>query len=187
MKLDFSATNFKSKVTGWRLSIESKADTLFPTVCDTARGIAGIALASIDQLEHQDPQILARANLPSEDEDSAAEHEEDNSQAIGDDHGDNKGVDDGNNRGVELDGYDKEGDSRISNREDEDSSKASDGGSNSNGSDEDNDGSDENDKENYANGSDLTEIRSSSDVSEAKFEVVPAPGSRRKAVQRKRH
>jgi hypothetical protein len=82
VKLDFSATNFKSKVTGWRLSIENKADTLFPTICDTARGIAGIPAATADQLEHQDPQILARANLASEDEDSSAEHEKENTQAI---------------------------------------------------------------------------------------------------------
>ena len=87
VKLDFSATNFKAKVTGWRLSIENKADTLFPTVCDTARGIAGIAAATVTQLEHQDPQILSRANLASEDEDSAAEHEDD-TQAIDEGHSD---------------------------------------------------------------------------------------------------
>ena len=55
-----------------------KADTLFPTVCNTTRGIAGIVAAAVvsTQLEHQDPQILARANLTSEDED------EDNTQPI---------------------------------------------------------------------------------------------------------
>ena len=73
VKLDFSTTNFKAKVTGWHLSIENKTDTLFPTVCDTAHGIAGIAAATAysTQLEHQDPQILARTNLASDDEDSA--------------------------------------------------------------------------------------------------------------------
>jgi hypothetical protein len=116
VKLDFSATNFKAKVTGWRLSIEKKADTLFPTVCDTARRIAGIVAASVvsTELEHQDPQILARANLASEDEE---EDEKDNIQAtdihknsdssIDRDHSDNNrddnGVDDGNDSGVDED------------------------------------------------------------------------------------
>jgi hypothetical protein len=97
VKLDFSAINFKSKVTGWRLSIEKKADTLFPMVCDTARGIAGIAAADLAQSEHHDPQILARANLASEDEDSAAEHEKDNDRHDLNDYG----VDNGNNSGVD--------------------------------------------------------------------------------------
>jgi hypothetical protein len=180
VKLDFSATNFKAKVTGWRLSIENKADTLFPTVCDTARGIAGIAAAAVDstQLEHQDPQILARANLVSEDED---EHE-DNTQAIDEDHGDgfdehdhDNGVDNGNNSrvvedhnvgGDDSDGHDhdNEGDNRSS-EEDEDNSKASLGGAD--GSDDDdvyNNGNNDGAEENYAEGSDLTEIGSSSDV-----------------------
>ena len=80
MKLDFSAMNFKAKVMGWHLSIEKKADTLFPTVCNIACGIIGITAATVDltQLEHQDPQILARANLASEDEDTVLEHEKDN-------------------------------------------------------------------------------------------------------------
>jgi hypothetical protein len=197
VKLDFSATNFKAKVTGWLLSIENKADTLFPTVCDTARGIVGIiaaATADVTQLEHQDPQILARANLASEDEDSA------DTQAIDQDHGDksdehhDNGVDDGNNSGIDEDhnngvdedhnnggddsyGHDNggdgsdghEGDNRIGSEEDEDSSS--------------------NDGDNYDNdhnGSDLTEISSSSDVSKI-VEDVPAPGSRRKRVQRGRH
>ena len=142
VKLDFSTTNFKAKVTGWRLSIENKVDALFPTVCDTARGIAGIdaAAVGVTQLEHQDPQILARANLVSEDEDSAAdlgsEHEKNNTQANDEDLGDkfdehcdnggdnnyhdNNGVDDGssdvdedhtgNNGGGDSDGHDNEGD-----------------------------------------------------------------------------
>ena len=82
MKLDFSATNFTAKVTGWRLSIEKKTKTLFPAVCNTARGIAGVVAATVDstQLDYEDPQILARANLASEDEDSAAEHEKDKTQ-----------------------------------------------------------------------------------------------------------
>ena len=61
VKLDFSATNFKANVTGWRLSIEKKIDTLFPAVCDRARSIAGIATASAataDSSEYQDPDIL---------------------------------------------------------------------------------------------------------------------------------
>ena len=82
MKLDFSATNFKAKVTGWRLSIEKKTKTLFPAVCNTACGIAGVVAATVNstQLDYEDPQILARANLASEDEDSAAEHEKDKTQ-----------------------------------------------------------------------------------------------------------
>ena len=109
MKLDFSSTNFKAKVTGWRLSIENKADTLFPAVCDTAHGItAATATADLTQLEHQDPQILARANLASGDEDSAAEHDEDNTQAIDEDHDDkfnehrDNGVDDGQDTTMEV-------------------------------------------------------------------------------------
>ena len=39
VKLDFSATNFKAKVTGWCLSIEKKTKTLFPAVCNTAHGM----------------------------------------------------------------------------------------------------------------------------------------------------
>lgn len=130
VKLDFSATNFKAKVVGWRLSIEKKTDTLFPAVCDCARGIAGIAAATAAQSEYHDPQILARANLASEDEeDSSAEHEKDNTgtQATNihentgtdgsihedhhdehhdnggdaDDHHDSNGVDDGNNSVVD--------------------------------------------------------------------------------------
>lgn len=107
VKLDFSSTNFKAKVTGWRLSIENKADTLFPTICDTARGIAGIAAASADPtpLEHQDPQIMDRANLASEDEDSAAEHEDDTEAQAKSDNGraDFNGTDDGNGNGVDED------------------------------------------------------------------------------------
>lgn len=94
MKLDFSATNFKSKVMGWRLSIENKANTLFPTVCDTARHIVGIAAATdLTQSEHQDPQIAARANIASESEgsDEKDDHgeEKDNTQ---EDHGDGRGL-----------------------------------------------------------------------------------------------
>jgi hypothetical protein len=181
VKLDFSATNFKSKVTGWRLSIENKADTLFPTICDTARGIAGIPAATADQLEHQDPQILARANLASEDEDSSAEHEKENTQAIeehadifdehrdngGDRHsnGNNSGVDeDRNNGGDDLDGRDKEGDNKIT----------SDDGDNY-----DNDHNDEIEEEHYAEDSDLTDIGSNS---ASIVEVVHAPCTRRKGV-----
>jgi hypothetical protein len=99
VKLDFSTTNFKAKVMGWRLSIENKANTLFPTVCDTARHIAGIAAATdLTQSEHQDPQIAARANIVSESEDIAAEdenddhgEEKDNTQ---EDHGDGRGLGD---------------------------------------------------------------------------------------------
>ena len=131
MKLDFSATNFKAKVTGWRLSIENKTDTLFPTVCDTARGIAGIAAATADltQLEHQDPQILARANLASDDEDSGAEHEEDNTQAIDEDHDDkfnehhNNGVDNGNNSIVDEE-HNGGGDNLVGHNNEEGEDKA---------------------------------------------------------------
>ena len=105
VKLDFSSTNFKSKVTGWRISIKNKADTLFPAVCDTARGIAGIAAAvDLTQLEHHDPQILAQANLASDDEDSAVD-EKDNIQAIDEDHGD-KFDEDHNNGDDDSNGHD---------------------------------------------------------------------------------
>ena len=105
VKLDFSATNFKAKVTGWRLSIEKKAKTLFPAVCDTARGIAGIIAATVDSnYELGDPQILARANLTSEDEDGATEHKMDNTQVS--EHHDNGHHDnevDNSNDGVDED------------------------------------------------------------------------------------
>ena len=101
MKLDFSATNFKAKVTGWRLSIENRAETLFPMVCDTARGIAGVTAAASDlaQLEHHDPQILARANLASDEDSEDLEHEKDDASDrhdLDDNRADNR-VDDGNN------------------------------------------------------------------------------------------
>ena len=141
VKLNFSATNFKAKVTRWRLSIENKTNTLFPTVCDTAHGIAGIAAATADstQLEHQDPQILAQANLASDDEDSAEEHEEDNTQAIDEDHDDkfnkhhDNGVDNGNNSVVDeehnsggdnLVGHDNEGDDLVGHNNEEGEDKA---------------------------------------------------------------
>ena len=182
VKLDFSATNFKAKVTGWRLSIEKKADTLFPTVCDIARGIAGITAATVDltRLEHQDPQILARANLASEDEDTVSEHEKDNTQTtnihkntdngidedIQDDHRDNNGVDNGNNSGVDedhnnrgddLDGHDKKGDNsdghdKCDKRVDseEDEDNSQAIYSSNDGDFYDNDHDDENEEENYA-------------------------------------
>lgn len=95
VKLDFSTTNFKAKVTGWRLSIEKKANTLFPAVCDCARGIAGISAASAATVdsEYQDPQILARANLESENEED--EHHGDSGVDKEDhDNGISSGVDD---------------------------------------------------------------------------------------------
>jgi hypothetical protein len=227
VKLDFSATNFKSKVTGWRISIENKVNTLFPAVCDTARGIAGIA-AAVDstQQEHHDPQILARANLVSDDEDSAVD-KKDNIQAIDEDHGDkfddnnncrvdedhNDGGDnsDGHdNEGDDSNGHDNKGDKGIGSEDDEDNSKANLSYRGPNGNN-DNDDIDETDEENYVNngdndnggnendndeteeknyaesaeGSDLTEIGSSSDISIV--EDAPASGSRRKGIQRGRH
>lgn len=201
VKLDFSATNFKSKVTGWRLSIENKADTLFPTICDTARGIAGIPAATADQLEHQDPQILARANLASEDEDSSAEHEKENTQAIeehadifdehrdngGDRHsnGNNSGVDeDRNNGGDDLDGHDNGGDDLDGHDNGGDDSDGRDKeGDNKITSDDgdnyDNDLNDEIEEEHYAEDSDLTDIGSNS---ASIVEVVHAPCTRRKGV-----
>ena len=203
VKLDFSATNFKAKVTGWRLSIEKKADTLFPTVCDTARGIAGIVAAAVvsTQLEHQDPQILTRANLASEDED------EDNTQPIDirtgknitdqdhsdEHHRDNNGVDDGNgngngvdedhNNGVDdtsgvdedhnsLSGVDDGNDSGVDASEDHNN-----GGDDSDGHDEEDEDIGSDDHISIEEGSELTEISSSSDVASSK---LPAPRSRRK-------
>jgi hypothetical protein len=229
VKLDFSATNFKAKVTGWRLSIEKKADTLFPTVCDTARGIAGIVAAAVvsTQLEHQDPQILARANLASEDEDEhedntqptdihtgkniidqdhSDEHHRDNNgvddgNASGVDEDHNNGVDDGNASGVDEDhnnGVDDGNDSGVddhnngvddgnASRVDEDHNN---GGDDSDGHDEEDEdiGSGPNGSNDHISiieeASDLTEIGSSSDVTDSK---VSAPRSRRKGVQRKRN
>jgi len=183
VKLDFSATNFKSKVTGWRISIGNKVNTLFPAVCDTARGIAGIAAAAdLTQQEHHDPQILTRANLASDDEESAVD-EKDNIQAIDEDHGDK--FDEHDNNGVDED-HDDRGDKGIGSEDDEDNSKASLSYRGPNGNN-DNDDNDETEEKNYvegAEGSDLTEIGSSSDVSIV--EVAPASGSRRKGIQRGR-
>jgi hypothetical protein len=214
VKLDFSATNFKAKVTGWRLSIEKKADTLFPSVCETARGITGIVAAAVvsTQLEYQDPQILARANLPSEDEDEhedntqptgihtgkniidqdhSDEHHRDNNgvdddddgNASGDDEDHNNGVDDGNDSGV--DDHNNGVDDGNASGVDEDHNN---GGGDSDGHDEEDEdiGSVPNGSNDHIieEGSDLTEIGSSSDVTGSK---VPAPRSRRKGVQRKRN
>jgi hypothetical protein len=192
VKLDFSATNFKAKVTGWRLSIEKKADTLFPAVCDCARGIAGISAASTTAVdsEYHDPQILARANLESEDEED--ENENDNTQATNktingsnhDNGSDDEHHDDSNNSGVEEDHDNHDG---IGTKEDDED----DGNS---GADEDEAVSDDGEnysnhygetEENYAEGSDLTEISSSSDVQFV--EAVIASGSCGKGVQRGRH
>ena len=211
VKLDFSATNFKAKVTGWRLSIEKKADTLFPTVCDTACRIAGIIAASVvsTELEHQDPQILARANLPSEDEE-----EDDNTQATdihknsdnsidrddSDNNHDDNGVDDGNGRGVDDGngrGVDEDHNSGLGGDDGNDSGVDEDGGDDLDTSGHDNEGdrvdilpraissgnediSGPSDDEAASEVSDLTEIGSSSDVSDVS-------GSHRKRVQRGRN
>ena len=194
VKLDFSATNFKSKVMGWRISIENKVDALFPAVCNTARGIAGIA-AAVDstQQEHHDPQILARANLASDDEDSAMD-EEDNIQAIDEDHGDkfdehhdkggdndhrdnsrvdedhNDGGDDSDghdNEGDDPNGHDNEGDKGISSEDDEDNSKASLSyrGPNGNGDNDDN-GDNENDNNDETKEKNYVEGAEGSDLTE---------------------
>jgi hypothetical protein len=187
VKLDFSATNFKAKVTGWRLSVEKKADTLFPAVCDCARSIAGIDAASVatvdsTQSEYQDPQILARANLASEDEeDTAAEHEKDerhDNGLRGDDDGNNSGVDDGDHHdNGGDDGHDNGGDNGVGSGED---------GGNGGGTNENEEADDENEAE--PEGSDLTEIGSSSELEATgsetvEFVRVPASGSRKKEVQ----
>lgn len=123
VKLDFSATNFKANVTGWRLSIEKKVDTLFPAVCDRARGIAGVAAASAataDSSEYQDPQILARANLESEDEDTdggIGDTHEDAHSGINEDqvdeHHDNRlGVDEHHDNGLGVDEHHRD-DNRV--------------------------------------------------------------------------
>lgn len=192
MKLDFSATNFKAKVTGWRLSVEKKANTLFPTVCDTARNIAGVIAATADSTrsEHLDPQILARANLASEDEeDTAAEHEKDDTQVVDEDHRDrfDEHHDDrgNNNGGDDLDdGCENKGD-------DENGEGGNGPGA---GSEEDEDSSDgkshnNNQEERFQAGeasSILTDIDSSSDASVTKnVQVVHVSGShRKKGVQR---
>jgi hypothetical protein len=161
-------------------------------------------------LNYGDPQILARANLASEDEDSAAdsEHEKDNTEVTehhDNGHHDNKvdgysngGVDedDGNGRVDEDDvnhldsGVDEDDGNHLDSGVDED-----DGNHLDSGVDEDHkfqkNGGDSDDLLSYTdkpeayeddtgNLSVLTDIVSSSD------EVVPVPGSRRK-VQRGRH
>lgn len=213
VKLDFSATNFKAKVTGWRLSIEKKTDVLFPAVCDCARGIAGISAASLTtvnstQLDYQDPQILARANLPSEDEDTTAEHEkdkvehhdngpegDDNHNDTDDDRGDNR-VDDGFDSGV-YDDRNKGDDDGIGCEEDEDHNGLGDGiisendgngggiNENEEADDEDSDNGDHHDEieEVEGPGSDLTEIVSMSG-SNSEVEFVPVSGRRGKGIQR---
>ena len=107
------------------------------------------------------------------------------------DNGNNCGVDeDHNNRGDDLDGHDKKGDNsdghdkcdkRVDSEEDEDNSQAIYGSDD--GDFYNNDHEEENEEENYAEpeGSDLTEIGSSSDVGK----VVLAPS--RKGVQCGRH
>ena len=175
VKLDFSATNFKAKVIGWHLAIEKKAGTLFPTVCDTARGIARITTAKEDlaQSEHQDPQIVARANIASEDDDSGAEHDNDKTQDHGEefdkccnnggDNTDDDGIDDGNgnglgdhNSGCDDSDHHNEGDNCDGTEED-----------NQEGSDliepeedSDQEGSDLTEEDSHQEGSDLTEIGS---------------------------
>ena len=126
-------------------------------------------------------------------------HEEDNTQAIDEDHDDkfnehhDNGVDNGNNSivdeehnggGDNLVGHDNEGDDSVGHNNEEGEDKVSLGYCEPNSSDD----NDKTKEENYAEGSDLTEIGLSSDVSKI-VEVVPAPGSRRKGkgVQRGRH
>ena len=195
VKFDFSSTNYKLKVTGWRLSIEKKADALFPAVCDRARATAGVDAATA-QLEYQDPEVLARANLESEsesegenhdeskgqdesksqdEEDSAAEHRENickKSSGTADDHDD----------GGESDEDDKDiGGEDIGGKEDEDNSTNSKvnlgSGTIGDGYDSDDNRHDETETEkedqDHAEGSVLTEMESSSDLAE--LEAVPTP------------
>ena len=120
VKLDFSTTNFKAKVTRWLLSIEKKVDTLFPAVCDCACRISGITVASdVAQSENQDPQILAQANLASEDEDTAAEDEKDDTQATD--------VPENTNGNIDEDHHDK-ANNHHDNRADEDHNKGDNNG-----------------------------------------------------------
>ena len=96
------------------------------------------ATADIAELEHHDPQILARANLASDGEDSAADHEtrKDNNGVDGVDDGNSGGVDDldlylHDNDGGHLDDYDNKGDNRINIEEDEGFAGLSNGGDDS--------------------------------------------------------
>lgn len=163
VKLDFSATNFKANVTGWRLSIEKKIDTLFPAVCDRARSIAGVAAASAataDSSEYQDPQILARANLASEDEEDNSDggihdtHEDTGTRAHSgidedqvDEHHDNRlRVDEHHNNGVDDD-------HRLNNEDDDGhDNRLGCAGDNGIGEDDEDDGS--NSKANLGDGND---------------------------------
>jgi hypothetical protein len=160
VKLDFSATNFKAKVTGWRLSIEKKADTLFPAVSDRARSIAGISAASHGFVDstHQDPQILARANLASEDEEDTA------AEDVVDERHDNRlrGASHDNDHDSD-DGHDNRGDNRVESEEDgngggvNEIEEADDENSDDNTSTND---EDHDETEEEPEGSDLTEIGS---------------------------
>ena len=142
VKLDFSATNFKANVTRWRLSIEKKIDTLFPAACDRARSIAGIAAASAATAdsEYQDPQILTRANLASEDEDAS-----DGSAGI------HNTEDAGAHSGIDEDQVD---DDHRSNNEDDDGHDNKLGCAGDNGIGEDDEGDGSNSKTNFGDGSD---------------------------------
>jgi hypothetical protein len=185
VKLDFSATNFKANVTGWRLSIEKKVDTLFPAVCDRARGIAGIAAASAataDSSEYQDPQILARANLESEEEDTGTDggigdtHEDapghsginedqvdelhDNRLGVDEHHDNRLGIDEHHDNGL---GVDEHHDNRVDNDHRRDINEDDDNGIDSEDHDDgDNDTGKLETEEELEEGSALTEISFSS-------------------------
>ena len=138
------------------------------------------ATADIAELEHHDPQILARANLASDGEDSAADHEtrKDNNGVDGVDDGNSGGVDDldlylHDNDGGHLDDYDNKGDNRINIEEDEGFAGLSNGGDDS-GDDGDHGG--EVEEENHVeSNSELTDIGSTSDA----VKVVSAPKKKR--------
>ena len=96
------------------LDRKKKKKTLFPAVCNTPHGIAGVVAATVDstQLDYEDPQILAQANLASEDKDSAAEHEKDKTQVTerhNNANHDSKVDDTGSNSGVDEDDDDNSG------------------------------------------------------------------------------
>lgn len=106
MKLDFSATNFKASVTGWRLAIDKKFDILFPAVCVSARGIIGVVAATSAAMVPQDLQILSRANLPSEDEeDTQANPEQVGDDGIDEDHH-RESLNNGDDNGIQVGGGD---------------------------------------------------------------------------------
>lgn len=189
VKFDFSSANYRVKVTGWRLSIEKKTDTLFPAICDRARITAGVTPA-IDptQIEYQDPEILARLNLESESESEDEDEDRDGGgKEIGGKEGEDREGDDKDIGGDFEEGEDQYGnDKDISTEEGEDQGEHD---SHISSAEEDEDKVDLDVDRAAADGtggdSELTEVGSTSDLAEIEAVLAPNPTRRsgRKGVQ----